>query len=394
MAPFLEVNQLACRFSAQPVLKDLSFTLAQQEIACLLGPSGCGKTTLLQAIAGFIPLSHGQIRLQGCLLSTPNGLVAPEQRKIGMVFQDYALFPHLTVRDNIRFGLHHLHHSRQQQQAIIDEMLELVQIPALAGQYPHQLSYGQKQRVALARALASQPRLLLMDEPFSSLDTPLKHVLYEEIRAILHAKQITALIVTHDKNEAFALSDNIGLLLQHHIVQWDKPAALFNNPASPDVARFLGREQAIHGVVATPDQIKTELGLIRLPPERQPWHSGTPLTVFLSPEEIALHKSTRLAQGKIIQKVFMGAASLYTLRLSSGLQLRARPTNGDDFQIGEQVGVQIAARYLVAFPRGEVVPEQFVQTPQRVTSAACYSGTLNGTTHKGAALNETRWSGR
>lgn len=224
----------------QPVVCDLSLTLAEGQIACLLGASGCGKTTVLRAIAGFEPLDRGEIRLAGRTLSSTSIQIDPEHRQVGMMFQDYALFPHLTVAQNIAFGLRRL--STYQRKHKVDHLLDMVDLAALAERYPHQLSGGQQQRVALARALATEPSLLLLDEPFSNLDIDARERLAFEVRDILKAAGRTALLVTHNQAEAFAIADQVGIMQHRTLVQWDTPYALHQNPATPEIAAFIRRE--------------------------------------------------------------------------------------------------------------------------------------------------------
>ncbi len=203
----LNLRNLACGYQNQRVVQELNLHLNAGDIGCLLGSSGCGKTTTLRAIAGFEPIHAGEITLAGEVISRPGWTLAPEKRRIGMVFQDYALFPHLSVAENIAFGIRN--HPRLDQ--VVAELLELVNLGALGKRYPHELSGGQQQRVALARALAPEPQLLLLDEPFSNLDGELRRRLSHEVRDILKARGTSAILVTHDQEEAFAVSDHVGV---------------------------------------------------------------------------------------------------------------------------------------------------------------------------------------
>lgn len=223
-----------------PVVDNLSLTLQQGYIGCLLGASGCGKTTVLRAIAGFEPLRQGQIYLGQTRLSEPGYQVEPEHRNVGMMFQDYALFPHLNIEKNVGFGLRLL--GKQGRHDRVMEMLELVGLGGIARRFPHELSGGQQQRVALARALAPEPELLLLDEPFSNLDVDTRERLAFEVREILQATGHTALLVTHNQAEAFAIADRIGVMEQGNMVQWDTPYGLHHNPVSTFVADFVRRE--------------------------------------------------------------------------------------------------------------------------------------------------------
>jgi len=222
------------------VVEDFSLGLERGEIGCLLGASGCGKTTVLRAVAGFEPVRRGSISLDGAVLSSPAGMVLPERRRVGMMFQDYALFPHLTVGENVAFGLRR--RARAERRARVAEMLGLVGLAEVGDSYPHELSGGQQQRVALARALAPEPELLLLDEPFSNLDVDTRERLAFEVREILKATGHTAILVTHNQAEAFAIADRIGVMAKGRIAQWDSPYNLHHHPADDFVAEFIRRD--------------------------------------------------------------------------------------------------------------------------------------------------------
>ncbi len=225
MSSLLSVESLSCAYANHVIVEGVSFAIKEGEIACLLGPSGCGKTTLLRALAGFNPVAAGSIRMQGQEVSSTSATLPPEKRQMGMVFQDYALFPHLSVADNIAFGLKNK--TRAEKNEIVLSMLHLVRLPDLSKRFPHELSGGQQQRVALARALASRPRLLLMDEPFSNLDTEMRKELSLEVRDIIKQQGIAAVVVTHDQEEAFVISDVLGILSDGKLQQWGKAESLY-----------------------------------------------------------------------------------------------------------------------------------------------------------------------
>ena len=238
MTALLELNNINCRYDGQVIIEDLSFAVQPQQIVSLLGPSGCGKTTALRAIAGLEDIYAGQIRLDGTCLSAPGSVLAPEKRQVGMVFQDYALFPHLTVSKNIAFGLHG--RDKTEIEAVINQLLTLVRLEEHVDKFPHQLSGGQQQRVALARALAPDPRILLLDEPFSNLDTEMRRSLSQEVREILLELKISAILVTHDQEEAFGVGDVTGIMLDGYLQQWGPEQELLEKPANDFVSRFLG----------------------------------------------------------------------------------------------------------------------------------------------------------
>lgn len=339
----LELNNLACGYDGHPIVEDLSLHLRAGDIGCLLGPSGCGKTTTLRSIAGFEAVTAGEIRLQGKVLSSPTLRVPPEQRRIGMVFQDYALFPHLTVGENIAFGIS----KHPQRKRIVDELLELVSLDRLDKRYPHELSGGQQQRVALARALAPEPSLLLLDEPFSNLDGDLRRRLSAEVRDILKVRGISGLLVTHDQNEAFAVCDQVGVLREGRLQQWDTPYNLYHEPATPFVASFIGQGYFIRGQLLTPDTVKTELGVIRGDRAYQ-LPEGSAVDVLLRPDDIIGDPESHLT-ATITGKVFLGATTLYRLQLPTGSTLETLFPSHDDHPLGEVLGIRVAADHLVVF---------------------------------------------
>jgi len=346
MRPLLQLQNIACRYQGQTIFSDLSLHINEGTIACLLGPSGCGKTTVLRTIAGFEPLSAGEIRINGELIATPAYSLSPDKRGLGMVFQDYALFPHMTLNDNIGFGLRHL--PRQQRQQLIDEMLETVGMHGLGERYPHELSGGQQQRVALARALAAAPRLLLLDEPFSNLDIDLRERLGQDIREILKQRGITTLLVTHDQHEAFALGDIIGIMNNGRILQWDTPFNLYHEPNNLFVADFIGQGVLLEGTLTESDKVRTDLGLIQ-GDRAYPWPEGANVNVLLRPDDIVPDPDSAL-QGIIIHEAFKGAEIMYTLEFPSGCKVLTLFPSHQRHAIGDSVGIRVAAEHLVAFP--------------------------------------------
>lgn len=343
----LALEQLAIAYGPHTVVKDITLSLAEGQIGCLVGPSGCGKTTILRAIAGFEAPQSGQIRLQGQAVSTALQQQAPEQRKVGMVFQDFALFPHLTVADNISFGLQQ--HSKAQKAAKVKQLLQLVGLPDLGQRYIHQLSGGQQQRVALARALAPEPKVLLLDEPFSSLDAEFREVLARDIRKILKQLQITAVLVTHDQFEAFAMADMIGVMQHGQLQQWATPYELYHRPASRFVADFVGRGVMLPGVMLDEQQVETCLGIFRqryLPDVR----AGDQVDVLIRPDDI-VHDDESNIQATVVDKAFRGSHILYTLALSGGELVYCLALSHHNHAIGEQIGIRLDLDHLVLFPR-------------------------------------------
>ncbi|WP_219591770.1 ABC transporter ATP-binding protein [Aeromonas salmonicida] len=281
----LQVENVSCRYNGRNVLEQLSLSVADNEIVCLLGASGCGKTTLLKAIAGLLPLAEGEIRLGATLLDGLGVSVPPEARNIGMIFQDYALFPHLTVADNVGFGLTRLDRPARQQQ--VEEALTLVKLQGLGDRYPHQLSGGQQQRVAIARALVCKPKLMLLDEPFSNIDTQVRMKLILEIRTLLKQQGIGAIFVSHSKEEAFAFADRLALFRAGHIEQVGQPEQLYRRPQNRFVAEFLGGVNYLAAEVVDSHSVKTALGVIS-GSEPHGRNLGELLQLMLRPQQLLL----------------------------------------------------------------------------------------------------------
>ncbi|SIS24528.1 iron(III) transport system ATP-binding protein [Aquipseudomonas alcaligenes] len=340
----LSLRGLACGYQGHRIVQSLELHLNAGDIGCLLGPSGCGKTTTLRAIAGFESVQEGEIELGGAVISRPGFTLAPEKRRIGMVFQDYALFPHLSVADNVAFGIR----KHPECARITAELLELVKLGPLGKRFPHELSGGQQQRVALARALAPEPQLLLLDEPFSNLDGELRRRLSHEVRDILKGRGTSAILVTHDQEEAFAVSDQVGVFNQGRLEQWDTPFNLYHEPASPFVASFVGQGYFIRGQLLSPDTVQTELGVIH-GNRAYTMAPGSSVDVLLRPDDIVPDADSAL-QAQIVGKTFLGAATLYRLQLPTGSQLEAIFPSHADHQPGQQVGIRVAADHLVVFP--------------------------------------------
>jgi len=348
---WLELENVARRFGVRSAVDGLSLALPRGAIGCLLGPSGCGKTTALRCIAGFEPVDAGVIRARGRVVSTPDNHLPPEAREIGMVFQDYALFPHLTVFDNVAFGLHRCARAARLRRA--QEILATVGLAEYGSHYPHQLSGGQQQRVALARALAPEPAIVLLDEPFSSLDVELRERLGDDVRALLKSQNTTALLVTHDQQEAFAVADIVGVMRAGRLEQWDTPYQLYHRPSTRFVADFIGQGVFIAGEVATPETYQTELGLLRACCSGgTEWKSGTKVNLLLRPDDV-IHDDASKLRARVCQRAFRGAVFLYTLRLESGTHVLSLVPSHHDHAVGEHIGIRIEPDHVVAFEQGE-----------------------------------------
>ena len=352
---FLDVDQLCVSYPKRinPSVDRVTLGLQAGEMGVLIGSSGCGKTSLLRAVAGLERASAGEIRLAQSVVSSANKHVAPEARQIGMVFQDFALFPHLTVHDNVSFGLNK--QPPAQREARVREVLALVGLTTSSQRYPHELSGGQQQRVALARALAPKPQLLLLDEPFSNLDVELRERLALEVRSILKDAQTTALFVTHDQMEAFAIGDKIGVMSEGRLHQWDDAYTLYHRPATRFVAEFIG-----HGVF-TPATLRKEnnqmvahtaMGdLMDVADSLGPLSfSEGECDVLLRADDI-VHDDDAPVKAEIIRKSFRGSEFLYTLRLKTGELVMAHVPSHHDHKLGEWIGIRTEVDHVVTFKR-------------------------------------------
>jgi iron(III) transport system ATP-binding protein len=352
---FLDVDQLCVSYPKRinPSVDRVTLGLHAGEMGVLIGSSGCGKTSLLRAVAGLEQASAGEIRLAQSVVSSANKHVAPEARQIGMVFQDFALFPHLTVHDNVSFGLNK--QPPAQREARVREVLALVGLTTSSQRYPHELSGGQQQRVALARALAPKPQLLLFDEPFSSLDVELRERLALEVRSILKEAQTTALFVTHDQMEAFAIGDKIGVMSEGRLHQWDDAYTLYHRPATRFVAEFIG-----HGVFTPATLRKENNQMVAHTAMGDLMDVADPLgplsfsegecDVLLRADDI-VHDDDAPVKAEIIRKSFRGSEFLYTLRLKTGELVMAHVPSHHDHKLGEWIGIRTEVDHVVTFKR-------------------------------------------
>lgn len=359
-SPYLEVQDLVVGYEKVIVVNGLSLTLQQGEIGCFLGYSGCGKTTALRAIAGLEQSRQGKVSLNNQRLTDQSErssfAVAPANRGMGMVFQDYALFGHLTVAKNIGFGLSKW--SANDKKARILEMLELVELTEHADKRPAELSGGQQQRVALARALAPKPKLLLLDEPFSNLDVVLRESLAMSVRDILKRTNTTAILVTHDQNEAFALADKVGVMNEGKLVQWATPSELYHEPVSPFVAEFVGEGAMIDGIIKE-GHVETVLGDIYRPMEvynasgqsqycEYDYPNGTPIKVLVRPDDI-IHDDDSEQTALVVGRVFRGANYLYRLQLDDGQIVLSLVASHHNHAVGTRIGILPMLEHIVVF---------------------------------------------
>lgn len=349
----LNLHHVTIRYGANTIVNDISLALRAGESGCLLGASGSGKTSILRAIAGFVDISHGSITVRGHEVATAQRSEAPEKRKVAMMFQDLALFPHLNVAENIAFGLNRWSaHERKQR---VDEMLALVSLPDIHQRSLHELSGGQQQRVALARALAPKPDMLLLDEPFSSLDTELRQQLVVQVRQICKQEKVTALLVTHDQQEAFAFGDRIAVLHDGRLQQWDTPWNLYHLPVNKVVAGFFGNSSFIPATIADVEMgratLTTSLGEVNIQ-SRPEWQKGQYLELLVRPDDLTMvpNNEPRTVSAKVDSMAFMGAYNHYQLTPhKTNLTVTAQASHEHHFQIYDEVFLRLEPNHNIAF---------------------------------------------
>ncbi|UJF23836.1 ABC transporter ATP-binding protein [Suttonella sp. R2A3] len=338
MHNYLSLDHVSIAYGRNEVVHDCSLSLAQGDILSLLGPSGCGKSTILKAIAGLLPISAGTMTLNNTVIAGNGVHVAPQARQVGMIFQDYALFPHLTVAENIGFGLRGLAKAARQEK--VSNMLEIVRLHELSKRYPHELSGGQQQRVAIARALVREPNLLLLDEPFSNLDNEVRERLIGEIQQLFAEQNMTAIFVTHNKTEAFALSDQVAVMEEGNIAQIATPRALYDAPANADIAAFLGHGATVR-FKKQGETWQSSLGTIPASARGQLMvreeHSET-IDVYLRPHQLLLSADTTDGNATIERVRFLGDFCEYRVALA---EQTLNVVCKNRLQVGDQARLQV-----------------------------------------------------
>lgn len=341
---FLELKNISASYqTSAKVVDSVNLVVEHGQLACLLGPSGCGKTTVLRAISGFQKLYAGQILLDGIELSSKEKYIPPELRNIGMVFQENTLFPHLNVTKNIGFGLDRL--KKTVKIARVSEMLELIGLTHLKNKYPHELSGGQRQRVALARALAPQPKLLLLDEPFSSLDRVLRDSLGSQVRSILKQLGMTAIMVTHDHREAFTLADNIAVMANGKILQYGQAKDLYEHPHNAQVASFIDAGTIVDGQTINHKQASTKAGILKLRCGNNmpgPKH-GSQIKILIRDEDVLVDPTSDTV-ARVITTTFNGASAKIKLELEGGQQINCLVNSDEQYSAGDSLAISIDDR--------------------------------------------------
>ncbi|MFU8767134.1 MAG: ABC transporter ATP-binding protein [Candidatus Methanoperedens sp.] len=347
----IELKNITKRYNNTPAVENLSFTVEEGEIFAILGPSGCGKTTTLRLIAGFDMPDDGELVLAGKTVADKGVFVPAEKRKVGMVFQDYALFPHITVRENIAFGLKNL--DDKEKDAIVENMLQFVGLSGLEERHPFHLSGGQQQRVALARALAPCPVTVLLDEPFSNLDADMRTQMREEMIKILRKSGTTAILVTHDQEEAFAMADRVAVMNNGRMEQLGTPEEVYHYPTTGFVADFVGKADFIDGTIEA-DGIRTEIGLF---PNNTRLEIGEKVQVMIRPDDIEIEPAGT-GCAVIKDQQFKGSEVLYTLELPREKYIHSALPSTRTLPAGTRVDVKARPVHLVAFQNGKAVSEK------------------------------------
>ena len=338
----VELREISKRFVNRDVVKGLSFNIKRGELFVILGPSGSGKTTTLRLLAGLERPDAGEIFIDDQMIAGRNSFIQPEARNVGMVFQEYALFPNLTVKDNIAFGLHKL--EKIERQRIIERMLELVGLQDHINRYPHELSGGEQQRVAFARALAPSPVVILLDEPFSNVDADMRLRIRRDMQRILRKSNITAILVTHNQEDAFAIADRIAVMNKGQIEQIATPSEIYHSPATRFVADFVGEADFINGAVEN-NLIRTAFGDF----PTAGFDSGTSVQVMIRPSDISF-KADKEGDGVVADLEFKGSETLYFLRLSSGEFVHSIQNSESLIEIGTKVKIEVRPAQILAFP--------------------------------------------
>jgi iron(III) transport system ATP-binding protein len=356
-APVLELDGVSKSYGSEGVIDNLSLSVHESEILTLLGPSGCGKTTTLRLVAGLERPNGGEVALNGATVSGPDRFVAPEDRGIGVVFQEFALFPHLTAAENVAFGLEDWDVDAREER--VDELLDLVGLEAQHDSYPDELSGGQQQRVALARSLAPEPEVLLLDEPFSNLDVDLRVKMREEVRRILKETGVTAISVTHDQEEALSISDRVAVMNDGRIEQVGDPEQVFQQPESRFVAGFLGHASFLPGYVHG-GEVTTGLGPI--PRDQINGLAGTydrtRIDVLVRPDDIRASPVEGEGDGRVVSRRYLGPTILYEVRLDDDTAVECMHNHDESIPLDTQVRIELDADHDLAwFPSDQRPPD-------------------------------------
>lgn len=346
--PVIRCSQLTKLFDSVLAVDSVDLEIWQGEVIAILGQSGCGKTTLLRLIAGLEAPSGGSVEIAGEQVSTPSNVRPPEQRGIGMVVQEYALFPHMTAASNVAFGLRGMDSTSRN--ARVGDVLALVRLDELRDRYPHELSGGQQQRVALARTLAPSPVTVLLDEPYSNLDSSMRQVLRRDVETILRSQRTAAVLVTHDREEAFAIADRVGVMIEGSLLQIDTPERIYHFPATQEVARLTGPCDLIPGKVVGDGQVHTDIGVLGCVSPAGRLTEGDAASVLVRPDDLELIPDNH-GQGTVVAREFRGDQVMLSVKLESGVSVRSRRRSFSTLPAGARVRISsVKTIPFAAFP--------------------------------------------
>ena len=340
----LEIEDVSLSIEGTLILDNLSLNIDEHEIISLIGPSASGKSSLLRIIAGFENISSGKVKLNGLIVDDRSTIVQPQNRNVGIIFQDLALFPHLSCKDNILFGItnYSADHKRQR----LDRLCNLLDITSIKDKFPHEISGGQQQRIAIARALAPGPEILLLDEPFSALDEELKETLMHDVKNLLKEEKITTIVITHNIKEAFQLSDKIAFLDNKKIIQFDTAYNLYHKPYTKEIANFCGIGSFINGTVIDSNHVSTILG--NLFGDTSKFKVGSNVLVMIRPDDI-IHDDHSPQSAKVLEKIFFGSDFLYKLELTEGEKIFCYTPSHHNHAINEIIGIKPVIDHLILF---------------------------------------------
>ena len=340
----LEIEDVSLSIEGNLILDNLSLNIDEHEIISLIGPSASGKSSLLRIIAGFENISSGKVKLNGLIVDDRSTIVQPQNRNIGIIFQDLALFPHLSCKDNIIFGI--TNYSEDHKRQRLDRLCNLLDITSIKDKFPHEISGGQQQRIAIARALAPGPEILLLDEPFSALDEELKETLIHDVKNLLKEEKITTIVITHNIKEAFQLSDKIAFLDNKKIIQFDTAYNLYHKPYTKEIANFCGIGSFIKGTVIDSNHVSTILG--DLFGDTSKYKVGSNVSVMIRPDDI-IHDDNSSQSAKVLEKIFFGSNFLYKLELSEGEKIFCYTPSHHNHAINEVIGIKPVIDHLILF---------------------------------------------
>ncbi len=342
----LRIKNISYSIKDNAILNNLSLDIFSEDIVSIIGPSAAGKTTLLRIIAGFDRIDSGFLQLDDALVDNNETFVEPHNRKIGIIFQDIALFPHLNCKDNILFGISNQDNNTKNER--LSYLSKILNIEGIKNKYPHEISGGQQQRVAIARALAPQPEIILLDEPFSALDEELKDQLIKDLKKLLKEEKITSIIITHNIKESFQISDKVAYLSSKKILQYDTPYDMYHRPKSREIANFCGIGSFLKGEVIDSSHIRTSLGILF--GDTSPFSKNDLVDVMVRPDDV-IHDDNSTQSAKVIEKFFHGSDFLYKLQLSDGQNVLCYTPSHHNHSINEMIGIKAELDHLILFNR-------------------------------------------